>query len=78
MDGFGMWYFSPFMTLIMAALIIVPFWFIYSKAGHSKWLSLLMAVPLLNVIMLYYLAFSDWPSLRNTAGNGNSAASGPS
>jgi len=62
-----MWPFGPFMMLVMAAVVILPFWFIFSKAGHSKWLSLLMAVPLLNVIMLYFLAFSEWPSLKNTS-----------
>jgi hypothetical protein len=54
------------MFLIMAALIILPFWFIFSKAGHSKWLSLLMVVPLVNFIMLYFLAFSTWPDRRDT------------
>ena len=67
MYGPGMWPFGPFMMLVMAAVVILPFWFIFSKAGHSKWLSLLMAVPLLNVIMLYFLAFSEWPSLKNTS-----------
>ena len=54
------------MFLIMAVLIILPFWFIFSKAGHSKWLSLLMVVPLVNFIMLYFLAFSTWPNQRDT------------
>jgi len=53
----------PIMMLIFGILIIVPFWIIFSKAGHSKWLSLLMIIPLVNVIALYYLAFSEWPSL---------------
>jgi hypothetical protein len=36
-------------------------WFIFSKAGYSKWLALLMAAPLINVIILYFIAFSKWP-----------------
>ena len=63
MPGAGMWPFGPLMMLVMAAVIIVPFWFIFSKAGYSKWLSLLMLVPLVNVIVLYYFAFSKWPIL---------------
>ena len=55
------------MMLVMAALVIVPFWSIFAKTGHSKWLSLLMAVPLVNVLLLYFLAFSDWPSLKKTS-----------
>ena len=46
-----------------AALIIVPFWFIFRKAGYSQWLGLLMVVPIVNLVMLYFLAFSDWPRL---------------
>ena len=52
--------------LILVVLIIIPFWFIFSKAGYSKWLSLLMVVPIINVVMLYFLAFSAWPSQRET------------
>ncbi len=53
------------MFLIMTILIILPFWFIFSKAGHSKWLSLLMVVPMVNIVMLYFLAFSTWPNQRD-------------
>ena len=67
MHGPGMWSFGPFMMLVMAALVIVPFWSIFAKTGHSKWLSLLMAEPLVNVLLLYFLAFSDWPSLKKTS-----------
>ena len=49
---------------IGAAIVIVPFWKIYSKAGFSKWLSLLMIVPLINLIVLYVVAFSPWPRQR--------------
>ncbi len=67
MFGNGMGSVGPFMILISAALVIVPFWFIFPKAGYSKWLSLLMVVPLVNVIALYFLAFSQWPGQRNTS-----------
>lgn len=68
LEGSGMWAFGPLtMMLVMAAVIVVPFWFIFAKAGFSKWLALLILVPLVNVILLYYLALSKWPSL----GNGN-------
>jgi hypothetical protein len=63
MDGMSMWPFGPLTMLLFAALIIVPFWFIFKKAGYSQWLSLLMVVPIVNLVMLYFLAFSDWPRL---------------
>lgn len=46
--------------LIMAVLVLIPYWFIWKKAGFSPWLSLLMFFPLLNLIMLYVLAFTEW------------------
>ncbi len=32
----GMWPFGPFMFLVFAALIIVPFWVIFAKAGFPR------------------------------------------
>ena len=52
---FGVW-------LIGAIIAIVPFWRICARVGYSPWLSLLLAVPLVNLVFIYFLAFSDWPS----------------
>lgn len=57
-------YFAPLMMLIIGALIVIPFWVIFEKVGYSKWLSLLMVVPVVNIIAIYYLAFSEWPALQ--------------
>jgi uncharacterized protein (DUF983 family) len=57
-------YFAPLMMLIIGALIVIPFLVIFEKAGYSKWLSLLMVVPVVNIIAIYYLAFSEWPALQ--------------
>ena len=50
----------PVLILVGLAIVIVPVWFICKKAGFSPWLSLLCAVPLGNLILLYVLAFSEW------------------
>ncbi len=42
-------------------LIVLPFWKIFSKAGFPGWISLLMVVPVLNVLALFYLAYAEWP-----------------
>lgn len=63
-----MWPVGPLMFLVFAALIIMPFWVIFAKAGFPRWLSLLMVVPLANLIMLYVFAFSAWPSLERKVG----------
>jgi len=52
--------------ILLVVLLIVPMWKIFSKAGFSGALSLLMLVPLANIIMLFYLAFAEWPALRKT------------
>lgn len=52
--------FVPFFVLIGVIVVIIPYWMIWKKAGFSPWFSLLMFVPLANIIMLYVLAFSEW------------------
>jgi hypothetical protein len=47
-------------AIIANIILVVPFWFIFKKAGFSAWLSILMFVPLANVIILYVVAFSQW------------------
>ncbi len=59
MSGFGL-----FWMLFFLVLVLLPFWRICTKAGYSGWLSLLLLIPLANLIFLYFLGFSDWPSLR--------------
>jgi hypothetical protein len=50
----------PIFIAVALAIVIIPVWFICKKAGFSPWLSLLCAVPLGNLILLYVLAFSEW------------------
>jgi hypothetical protein len=45
-------------------LAIVPYWKIFEKAGFPPAISLLMYVPLANLIVLYYVAFSEWKPTR--------------
>ena len=47
-------------VLVAWALVIIPFWQIFKKAGMGGPLSLLMILPIVNVVMLYVLAFSRW------------------
>ena len=50
----------PIFVLVFMAILLVPYWFIWKKAGFSPWFSLLMFIPLVNLVMLYVLAFSQW------------------
>jgi hypothetical protein len=56
----GMMAIMPIFLLVGAAIFIIPYWVIWKKAGFSPWLSLLMFIPVINIIMLYVLAFSQW------------------
>lgn len=56
-------YFLPFFglfALVGIFIYIIPFWMIFKKAGFSPWFSLLLFVPLANMIILYVVAFSQW------------------
>lgn len=48
-------------ALLGLILAIVIWWRIFSKAGYSGLLGLLMFVPLANLIVLLVLAFGTWP-----------------
>ncbi len=62
--GTGSYMFQVVVGLLLGALLILPSWKIFSKAGYSGWLSLTMFVPLLNILMMFFLAFADWPVRR--------------
>jgi hypothetical protein len=58
---------GPIEILIILLIGIVPllaFWKIFSKAGYPGILGLTMLIPLVNVIMVLFLAFSEWPVLK--------------
>jgi hypothetical protein len=46
----------PFFVL----LGVIPYWVIFKKAGFNPLLSLLMLIPVINLIVLFVVAFSDW------------------
>jgi hypothetical protein len=55
--------FGPGAFLLFAVISLIPVWKIVSKAGFAGAWSLLMLVPLVNIIMLWVFAFSRWPVL---------------
>ena len=59
--------FQPMHLLIILTLlfftgpiVVIPYWQIFKKAGFSPVLSILVLFPLVNLVVLYYVAFSDW------------------
>lgn len=55
---------SVLFMLVFFILSLVIFWKIWSKAGFSGAMSLLMLIPIVNFIMLCVLAFGEWPIHR--------------
>jgi hypothetical protein len=56
-------------VVIIIALILagacLPWFFIYKKAGYHPAMGCLMFIPPVNVVMLFVLAFSQWPIERD-------------
>jgi len=62
---FSIWHW--FVLLFWGPLFVVPAWRIASRAGFSGALSLLMLVPLVNIVLLWVFAFITWPSEKSGA-----------
>jgi hypothetical protein len=56
--------FPELFVIFVLFFTIVPLWKIFSKAGYPGIMSLTMFVPILNVVMFYFLGFSEWPVLK--------------
>ena len=56
------------MLPVMILLTVLPFWKICTKAGFPGPLALLMVVPFANIVLPFYLAFAEWPALRDSQG----------
>jgi len=46
-------------AVIMAVLLIVPFWRLLPKFGISSWVALVAIIPLGALVLLWILAFRD-------------------
>lgn len=56
--------FVMFVVFIAMIVTIIKVWIycrVFSKAGYSWALGLLMLVPIANLIMPFVLGFGDWP-----------------
>ena len=51
-------------VVLYAGVLLIPSWTIVKKAGYNPALSLLVLVPIVNLVALYVFAFSPWPEHR--------------
>jgi hypothetical protein len=57
---------------ILSLLQLVAFWKILGRMGFPRWLAVMASIPLVNLIVLYYLAVVPWPvETRRVAGPGD-------
>jgi hypothetical protein len=63
--SFSIWHWL--ILLVYVAIFVTPGWRIIRKAGYPGAWSVLMLVPLVNIIMLWVFAFTQWPIEKRSA-----------
>jgi hypothetical protein len=58
--GFAIW--CLLMFVVWIAVVTIPVWRIVKRAGFPGFWSLLVVVPLVNLIALWIFSFSRWPA----------------
>jgi hypothetical protein len=64
---------------ILSLLQLVAFWKILGRMGYPPWLAIMASIPLVNLMVLYYVALTPWPRERSLepprppSGNGTDA-----
>lgn len=53
--------------ICFAVLFLIAWVKIITKAGYSGWWVLTGLVPLVNIIMFFVFAFSQWPVLKGSS-----------
>lgn len=64
------------LVVILSLLQVVAFWKIFGRMGFPSWLAIMASIPLLNLLPLYFAAFSPWPS-EGSSGGSKSDGTGP-
>lgn len=62
MGAFSIWHWL--IVMLVGIVYFVPMVKILNKAGYSGWYSVIVLIPLLNILALWMFAFSKWPNLK--------------
>ncbi|MBC7185087.1 MAG: hypothetical protein H5U30_16135 [Marinobacter sp.] len=68
MFGNTMWAGHWLWMLVIAVVVVIPAWRICQRTGYPGWMGILILLPIANLVLLYLLAFGEWPSERKTDG----------
>jgi hypothetical protein len=61
MGSFSIWHWI--VLAAMVAVILVPYWKIVKRTGNPPALSILFLVPLVNLVAIWWLAYTKWPAV---------------
>ncbi len=63
--SFDTWHWS--IVLLCLAVFIIPAWRIAAKAGFPEATSLLLLIPVVNIVCIWVFAFIEWPVQKPNA-----------
>jgi hypothetical protein len=61
----GMSWIHWVLLLTILIVLIYPIARILKRIGWNQWLAILWLIPLLNIVMLWVVAFAPWPALQD-------------
>lgn len=59
MGTFAIWHLI--ILAVVLAVVLYPWSKIFRKAGYTGWLCLLIIIPLVNLLTLWWFALAQWP-----------------
>ena len=65
MFGNTMWAGHWLWMLVIGIVVVISAWRICQRTGYPGWMGVLILIPVVNLILLYFIAFSEWPNERN-------------
>ena len=57
------------MCLIVGIVAVVAFWRICAKVGFPGWYGVGVVIPMVNIVLVLFLAFAEWPLERKLSGS---------
>ncbi len=54
---------------IVGIVAVVAFWWICARRGFPGWYGVAVAIPMVNVLLVLFLAFAEWPLERKLSGS---------
>lgn len=69
MIGNSMWAGHWLWTLLIGVVLVIPVWRLCQRAGYPGVLGVLILIPLVNLALLYFIAFAEWPAEKSRSAN---------